>query len=684
MNRLSTLSLQGKLVAAFVCLGLIPACMVGWRTFSATGGMGDDIGKSYRTQAASIIDKIDRNLFERYGDVQAFGINEAVFDRSSWYQIGAEKNMIARVSNQYANLYGFYVLSLMVDTTGRVVAVNDRDPAGKPIDTAWLYHKNFADASWFKDAMAGRFLSDAKSELTGTVVQDAYSDDDVKRVYGGDGLVLGYSAPVKDRGGKVMGVWNNRAAFSLAEEIVATAYRSAKAQGLGSMEIAVLDHQGRLLIDYDPTRDGSDAFKRDPNVLLKMNLAKAGVEAAQALVRGESGAIRSLHARKNIWQISGFEASHGALGYAGLHWGALVRVDEKLALATVSAIRWQVVYVLLASAVALAGAAWFLGRVISRPLLGGIATLRTGAEEVTSAAGQVSMSAQSLSQGATEQAASLEETSASMEEMASMTRKNAENAQRAAALVTDVAAQVDGSNAALTSMVASMAAIKESSNKVAKIIKTIDEIAFQTNILALNAAVEAARAGEAGMGFAVVADEVRNLAQRSAQAAKDTAGLIEESIARSNQGAGKVEEVARAIGAITGSVAQVKGIVQEVREASQQQTQGIDQVSQAIAQMEKVTQTTAATAEESAAASEELNAQAEASMHTVRGLERLVGGAAIGASSTSPTPMRAPIKDAGRVVPMPPKAAAKRTFTPAAPAPPDDIPMGDTGTFGKF
>ena len=152
------------------------------------------------------------------------------------------------------------------------------------------------------------------------------------------------------------------------------------------------------------------------------------------------------------------------------------------------------------------------------------AELKQGAEQVVSAAGQVATSSQSLSQGATEQAASLEETSASMEEMASMTRKNAENAHQAATLVTGVAQQVDESNAALAEMVTSMSAIQESSNKVAKIIKTIDEIAFQTNILALNAAVEAARAGEAGMGFAVVADEVRNLAQRSAQAAKDTAG----------------------------------------------------------------------------------------------------------------------------------------------------------------
>jgi len=204
-----------------------------------------------------------------------------------------------------------------------------------------------------------------------------------------------------------------------------------------------------------------------------------------------------------------------------------------------------------------------------------------------------------------------------MEEMASMTRKNAESSQMASNLMTEVDARVQESNGAIGDMITSMSSIQESSQKVAKIIKTIDEIAFQTNILALNAAVEAARAGEAGMGFAVVADEVRNLAQRSAQAAKDTTELIEESIEKAQSGNAKVEQVAGSISAITESVTKVKGLVEEVSVASRQQSQGIDQVAQAIAQMEKVTQTTAATAEESAAASEELNAQAEASMGVV-------------------------------------------------------------------
>jgi methyl-accepting chemotaxis protein len=209
-------------------------------------------------------------------------------------------------------------------------------------------------------------------------------------------------------------------------------------------------------------------------------------------------------------------------------------------------------------------------------------------------------------------------------------------------MMADTEKLVHGANGALSDMVTSMIAIKDSSDKVGKIIKTVDEIAFQTNILALNAAVEAARAGEAGMGFAVVADEVRALAQRSAQAAKDTASLIEESIAKSNEGQLKVQTVTGTIDAITSSTTRVKGLIDEVSEASRQQSQGIDQVSQAIAQMERVTQSTAATAEETAASSEELSAQAATSMAVVTDLATLVGSTR--KPETSPRPVKAAVK----------------------------------------
>jgi methyl-accepting chemotaxis protein len=338
------------------------------------------------------------------------------------------------------------------------------------------------------------------------------------------------------------------------------------------------------------------------------------------------------------------------------------------------------------------GASMLLALIVRWAVKGIISTLRAathdlaqGAQHVATASSQVASASQSLSQGATEQAASLEQTSASMEEIASMTRQNAENTHQAAGMMADAERQVHGANSALDAMVASMSAIKESSDKVSKIIKTIDEIAFQTNILALNAAVEAARAGEAGMGFAVVADEVRTLAQRSAQAAKDTAVLIEESIAKANDGNQKVTQVTSAIAAITDSAVKAKGLIDEVSVASRQQSQGIEQVSQAIAQMEKVTQSNAASAEESAAVSEELSAQAEEASSVVRRLADLVG---VG-DTVAHGGVRMPMASVGRrsVTRVARKARSVMTVSSASVpvSPAEQIPLEEsTGTYGGF
>jgi methyl-accepting chemotaxis protein/methyl-accepting chemotaxis protein-1 (serine sensor receptor) len=269
----------------------------------------------------------------------------------------------------------------------------------------------------------------------------------------------------------------------------------------------------------------------------------------------------------------------------------------------------------------------FLVRGVNHVLRRAVADLRTGAEQVNSAAAEVSTSSQSVAQGASQQAASLEQTSASSLELGSVTRKNAEHSRSAADFTGQATQIVDTANRHLEQMVASMQAITASSDKISKIIKVIDEIAFQTNILALNAAVEAARAGESGAGFAVVADEVRNLAARCAQAAQDTSSLIEDSIARSTDGKAKLDLVAAAVQDITSHVAQIKGLVDQVNLGSEDQAQRIEQISKAISEMDHVTQTAAASAEESASAGEELHAQAASLSEIVSRLTTLVGRA---------------------------------------------------------
>jgi len=322
-----------------------------------------------------------------------------------------------------------------------------------------------------------------------------------------------------------------------------------------------------------------------------------------------------------------------------------------------------------------------LARAIVRPINRIIAGLNEGSDQVNDAAAQVAAASQQLAEGASEQASSLEETSSALEEMAAMTRTNAENARQANELSDQAKTAAQDGDQTMTQLNSAMAGINESSGKISKIIKVIEEIAFQTNLLALNAAVEAARAGEHGKGFAVVADEVRNLAQRAAQASREVTGLIEDSVGRAREGTTVASEVAKSLGAIVADVAKVADLVNGITRASQEQAQGVDQVNMAVSQMNKVTQQNAAGAEESASAAQELSAQAA----TVKGMVDELAGVIGGAKAQAAAQARAATRTRKTVVnrlsatsPSQPQDAATAVKQPeVVPAPTTEPGLGD-------
>ncbi len=309
-----------------------------------------------------------------------------------------------------------------------------------------------------------------------------------------------------------------------------------------------------------------------------------------------------------------------------IQWALIAEVDEHEAYAGLEQFRATLGILALIAIVVIFAVAFLFARSISLPINKIIDGLQSGSAQVASAADQVSQSSQSMAEGAGEQAASLEETTASMQEMGAATQENAKNISETSTLAETVTNNANSGRQAMGRMKEAIDQIKDSSDETAKIIKGIDEIAFQTNLLALNAAVEAARAGDAGKGFAVVAEEVRNLAQRSAEAARNTSQLIADSQQHAEHGVIVCSEVGSSLDEIGSGIEKVQGLVAQVNDASGEQAIGVSEVNKALEQIDQVTQGNAASAEETASASEELSAQARDMNEMVLGLVRIVRG----------------------------------------------------------
>ncbi|AQT67515.1 Ribose and galactose chemoreceptor protein [Anaerohalosphaera lusitana] len=439
--------------------------------------------------------------------------------------------------------------------------------------------------------------------------------------------------PIKDESGKVVGALY----FGYPENGQTTLTDALKEVKIGETGyVYVLDSAGNYVVSKDGERDGDciwDAQNSEGDYIVR-EIIKGGksTEEGEIFTYIYPWANEGQEARDKIAKVMYFEPWDWIIG-AGSYEDEFYQASNQIAAVGKKTLVVLAVVLGLVSAGSMTLFTLTSVRLSSR-LLSMVSKLRGGSEQVASAAGQVSASSQSLAEGATEQAAGLEETSSSLEEMSSMTNQNADNAQQADGLVNKARKAADEGSRAMARMNTAIEDIKTSSDETAKIIQVIDEIAFQTNLLALNAAVEAARAGDAGKGFAVVAEEVRNLAMRSAEAAKDTNRLIDESVKNSSNGVTIAEEVGSALKGIVDAVGETSQLVSEIAAASQEQAQGIGQVNTAVSEIDKVTQQNAANAEESASASQELNSQAESMNNVVRELTKLVTGSgdAVGAS----------------------------------------------------
>jgi len=581
-------SLAFKLIAGGIIVVLIPILFIGVFSVLKASRSLDELAKEQVVNVAKdLADMTQLVLLEELKLAKQMSSANATIGASAMVaEMGADhtateiKALNAMLSKTMKEIGNDYESILVTDANGIVFADGNQ---GK------YKGISLAERSYFKIARQGKasVSTPVKSKLTGKPIAPVCSP-----IFSKEGVFLG-------------AVINVLKMDTISEKIT-----SVK---VGKTGYPFMVDQSGLTISHPNEKH-----------VLNTNLAKLkGMEDILGKMMAQQSGVES-YVFEGIDKIAGY----APVKLTGWSIGVTQPADEFLAAA--NSIRNVILLVGLIFLSITILVVFFFARSISKPIQTVIEGLNTGAEEVASASGQISSASQSQAEGASEQAASIEETSSSLEEISSMVKLNADNANQADNLMKEANQTVGEANDAMGELTTSMDDISKASEETSKIIKTIDEIAFQTNLLALNAAVEAARAGEAGAGFAVVAEEVRNLAMRSAEAARNTAELIEGTVKKVNDGSALVGRTNKTFSKVEDSASKVGELVGEIAAASNEQAQGIEQVNTAVAEMDKVVQTNAANSEETASASEEMNAQAEEMKGFVVDLAALVSGSANG------------------------------------------------------
>jgi methyl-accepting chemotaxis protein len=650
-------SLRAKLLCSFLLIGLIPATLIGVVAYQRSNDtILAETGTRFQSIAEEFADKVDRNLFERYGDVQAFAANP---------DARGEAEAVTKVANFYTQTYGIYDLMIVADADGKIVAANTVSHDGKTHDVASIIGTSVKGEPWFDEAAGGKIRAGQ------SYYSDLKEDSRVAKIAGGRGLSLAFSAPIFNDEGKVVRVWGNWASWDRAVCSMLNDIRSRfNSKGYKTIETQVLSKNGLLLTDADPS------------AVLKVNLADSGLAAAKALTLGQAGYVVEPHARRKVLQINGYAASKGANGFPGYGWGVLMRQDADEAFVAANKLAWFICIMVGISALAIVLAGFFIARAISLPLssavgvLGKIAggdltprieirsqdevgklgesvnhlagtlqemiknivrnatSLGSSSTQLTATATELAGGADEARQQSANVAAAAEEMSVNMRTMAASTEQMSANVKTVAAAIEEMTASVGeiAKNAERSSGVADQAAsLAEASNQkvqelgvaadeIGKVIDVIQDIADQTNLLALNATIEAARAGEAGKGFAVVATEVKELAKQSAAAT--------DSIRQRIQGMqGSTGETVKAIAEISAAIKNVNEVARSIAAAVEEQSIATKEISRNVAETSTVSATVSRGVAESASACQEIT-------RNIAGVDQASRQTAAGAAQT--------------------------------------------------
>lgn len=355
-----------KLIVAFLAFGLLPFLLAGKLAWNGLTEQQHLVGESLQGNADRVMDTIERNLFERYGDVQAFGLNEGFHDKSRWYQVNGN-SANAKLINKYISTYTpVYDLMFFVDVKGRVAASSSVKANGDRIKIAPLFNRNFSQDSWFKAVKAGQYTS--SDALTGTFVEDFKKLDWAAEALGTHGYYMTFSAPVNNSAGQVIGYWHNLVCPEMLGGILQDAQKQMAAQGWKTSEITLLDSKGTLVLEFLPGMSDK-GIELDAKTLAQLNLAETGNELAKLAVLGEtSGLKESKNTRTNEDMAGAFAKSVGALGYPGVGWRVLTRAKSQEVFAPVLQAKSIFIIIFAALLVLIPTIALFLARQISRPL----------------------------------------------------------------------------------------------------------------------------------------------------------------------------------------------------------------------------------------------------------------------------------------------------------------------------